>query len=391
MTAIYLDYHATTPMDPRVIDVMTQAMRELIGNAHSTTHVLGHAARDAVEQARQSIARALHAQATEIIFTSGATESNNLVIRGLAEHPRRRGRHVISMSTEHRSILDPLARLERLGIDVTYLPPIPQGHANAGQLDLNQFQAAFRDDTFLVAVMAANNEIGVIQPHSELSAIAKRQGVPVLCDATQAVGKLALDVTAMDVDFLSFSAHKIYGPKGVGGLFIRQRKTSRRLSPQMDGGGHEFGYRSGTLNVPGIIGFAHALDLCLSELTGESARIATLRDDLFLRLTQRIPGTQLNGPMLTDPKLRLAGNLNVFLPGVAAQALMAAVPEIAISAGSACSSVETRPSHVLTALGLDEDRVRGSLRFGLGRFHTLDQAMQAVEFLVSGYDRLMST
>lgn len=386
---IYMDNHSTTRVDPRVVEVVVSAMSEEYGNAGSTSHVFGWAAREAVDFARETIAAAIGAEANEIVFTSGATESNNLAIRGVIERPRRKsGDHVVTVSTEHKAILDPLARLERQGFEVTYLAPAGQGAANAGQVSVEQVAAAIRDDTALVSIMLANNEIGVLQPLAEIAAVCRQRGVPLHTDATQAVGKIPVDVATLDIDLMSFSAHKIYGPKGVGALWVRRRPRQVRLAAQIDGGGQEQGLRSGTLNVPGIVGFARALQICHEQLGAEAQRIGALRDALYEGLSQRIEGVELNGPPLSDRGVRLYNNLNLAFAGVDGEALMLATKRLAVSSGSACTSVNAEPSHVLRALGLSEDRTRSSLRFGLGRFNTAADVAAAVELVATAVQQL---
>ncbi|MCA9147414.1 MAG: aminotransferase class V-fold PLP-dependent enzyme, partial [Planctomycetales bacterium] len=306
-TPVYMDNHATTRVDPRVVDAMLPLFHEQYGNAGSTSHVFGWDAKEAVDRARESIAQAIGASSREIVFTSGATESNNLAIRGCADRTRRRGNHIISVATEHKAVLDPLAMLARRGFEITLLPVRQMGDPIAGQLDVQRVADAIRDDTLLVTVMLANNEIGVIQPLAEIGEICKQRGVLLHTDATQAVGKIPVDVEQMQVDLLSFSAHKLYGPKGVGGLYVRRRGPQVRLTPQIDGGGQEGGRRSGTLNVPGIVGFAKALGLCVDEMGAESNRLSGLRDRLFNGLANAIEHVTLNGPELSQRAFRLAG------------------------------------------------------------------------------------
>ncbi|TWT34948.1 cysteine desulfurase family protein [Blastopirellula retiformator] len=389
MTArpIYLDNHATTRVDERVFAAMTPYFLEEYGNAGSVGHLFGEAARDAVEKARESIARDVGAEANEIVFTSGATESNNLAIRGILQQRRRRGDHVISITTEHKAVLDPLAKLGRSGLEVTLLSPQQQGADNAGQIDPQQVADALRDDTALVTIMAANNEIGVYHPIAEIGRLCQERGVPFHCDATQAVGKTPLDFHALGIDLASFTAHKMYGPKGCGGLYVRKRGKRIRLEPQIDGGGQEKGARSGTLNVPGIIGLATALQLCLDEAATEMPRQAELRDQLLAGLQAAIDGVTLNGPICSS-ELRLPGNLNVSFAGVDGEALMMNVREIAVSSGSACTSANPEPSHVLQSIGLSEDATRSSLRFGLGRFNTAEHIEFAVEHVAAAVIRL---
>jgi cysteine desulfurase len=387
-TRVYLDYHATTPLDPRVLEAMLPFFTERFGNAGSTSHAFGWEAKDAVDAARESIAAALQASSREIVFTSGATESNNLALRGVCERPRLRGKHLISVATEHRAVLDPLARLARRGFEVSLLPVRPHGAADAGRLDLDQLSDAIRPDTVLVSVMLANNEIGTLQPLAEIGRICKEKGVLLHSDATQAVGKLPVDVQALQVDLLSFTAHKICGPKGIGGLYVRRRDPAVRLEPQIDGGRQEGGLRSGTLNVPGIVGLARALELCLQELTVEPARLRALRERLYQGLQHTVPGVGLNGPALEDPALRLPGNLNCRFAGLDGEALMLSMRELAVSSGSACSSAEPEPSHVLRALGLGDEESRSSLRFGLGRFTTAEDVEYALTAVTQAAERL---
>jgi cysteine desulfurase len=385
---IYMDNHATTQVDARVAEVVMRAMTETYGNAGSTSHSLGWAARDAVEDAREVIAAAIGATDREIVFTSGATESNNLALRGVFERHRRKGNHVVTVSTEHKAVLDPVARLARAGVEVTCLSPRQHGNSDAGRIDPQQVADAIRDDTLLVSVMMANNEIGVIQPMGEIAKICKQRGVLLHTDATQAVGKIPVDVVNLDVDLLSFSAHKFYGPKGVGALYVRRRAPHVRLTAQIDGGGQEHGLRSGTLNVPGIVGFAEAIQLCLTEMPEEAVRQSTLRDELYQRLTDDIDDVQLNGPELGQADLRLPNNLNMSFMGVDGEALMLGMKQLAVSSGSACTSVNPEPSHVLRSLGLSEDLTRSSLRFGLGRFNTPEHVEVAAGLVADTVARL---
>ena len=377
-TPVYLDHQATTPLDPRVLDAMLPYFCERFGNAASASHTFGWDAKEAVDSARATIAEALGARAQDIVFTSGATESNNLAIRGVAEHPRRRGNHMVSVVTEHPAVLDPLKKLALRGFDVTLLPVRQQGDSQAGRVDADRVAAAIRDDTVLVSVMLANNEIGTIQPLQEIGAVCRERGVVLHTDATQAVGKMPVNVEDLQVDLLSFSAHKIYGPKGVGALYVRRRAPYLRIEPQIMGGGHEYGLRSGTLNVPGIVGFAQALRLAVAEMSAEAARLADLRQRLQQGLMARVADVELCGPSLDEPGTRLPGNLNLSFAGVEGEALMLCMRDVAVSSGSACTSASPEPSHVLRAIGLTDDRVRGSLRFGLGRFNTPEE----VEFVI---------
>jgi cysteine desulfurase len=390
---IYMDNHATTRVDPRVVEAMLPYFTEQYGNPGSVGHSFGEQAREAVETSRASIASAIGADPEEIVFTSGATESNNLAIRGVAERPKRRGDHLVSVQTEHKAVLDPLARLSRRGYDVTLLEVEPHGSPRAGWLDPQRVADALRDDTVLVSVMLANNEIGVIQPLAEIAAICRDRGVTLHCDATQAVGKIPVDVRRLGVDLLSFTAHKIYGPKGIGALYVRRTRPAVRLEAQITGGGQQDGLRSGTLNVPGIVGFAKALELCLADLPTEAARLATLRDRLWALLQNRIDGAVLCGPALDecDPggrPFRLPGNLDVAFGNVDGEALLLAMGHLAVSSGAACSSTDPSPSHVLVALGLSEDRARSTLRFGLGRFNTAAEVEIAAEMVAAAVERL---
>ncbi len=333
------------------------------GNPASVTHLYGWEAEAAVKRSRQILAEAIHAQPEEIIFTSGATEANNLAIKGLAEAYFAKGRHLITVATEHNAVLDPYHYLESLGFEVTLLPVQADG-----LLDLQRLEQAMRPDTILVSVMAANNEIGVLQPLAEIGALCHDRGVVFHTDAAQAIAKCPLDVQAMQIDLMSMTAHKVYGPKGIGALYVRRRNPRVQLAPQLHGGGHERGLRSGTLYTPQIVGFAKAVDIALAELDSETTRITSLRDRLWQQL-QSIDGIVLNG----HPTQRLPGNLNISVSGVDGQALLLALqPTMAVSSGSACTSAEVKPSHVLTALGRSPELAYASIRLGLGRFNTVD-------------------
>lgn len=378
---VYLDNHATTRVDPRVLEAMLPYFLTTFGNAGSSSHVFGWDAKDAVDRARELVARRLGGTAREWVFTSGATESNNLALKGAAERQRRRGMHLVTLATEHKSVLDPCSRLARRGWELTCLPVIPQAELQVGLVDLDRLAATLRDDTVLVSVMLANNEIGVIQPIAAIAELCHRRGVWLHVDATQAVGKIPVDVEQLQADLVSFSAHKIYGPKGVGALYVRRKAPHIRLEPLLDGGGQEGGVRSGTVNVPGIVGLANALELCVTEMDDERRRLQQLRDRLYAGLCRSVTGVQLNGPRLDGECLRLEGNLNVSFGDVDGEALMMSMREVAVSSGSACTSTNPEPSHVLRALGLSDDQTRASLRFGLGRFNTeaeIDFAIQAV-------------
>ncbi len=381
---IYLDNHATTPVDPRVLEAMLPFFTHHFGNAGSTSHSFGHDAKAAVDQSRELIAAGIGCSPREIVFTSGATESNNLALRGVAERTRRRGNHFVSVTTEHKAVLDPLRRLARKGFEVMLLPVEQTGSPTAGLLHPKQVAAALRDDTLLVSVMLANNEIGILQDIPAISRICRERGVLLHCDATQAVGKIPVDVQTLGVDLMSFTAHKIYGPKGVGALYVRRGSPGVRLEPLLDGGGQEGGLRSGTLNVPGIVGFAKALELCLAEMPAESVRLAQLRQRLWDGLRREVPDVLLNGPEWSQnpadstPLIRLPGNLDCAFPFVDGEALLINMKDVAVSSGSACTSANPEPSHVLRAIGLSEDLTRASLRFGLGRFTTAEEIDFAV-------------
>jgi cysteine desulfurase len=381
---IYLDHHATTPLDPRVFEAMRPWFLDHFANAGSL-HAAGRLAAEAVAAARHTIATALGCADDEIIFTSGATESCNLAIKGVAQRLERRGRHLVSVATEHPAVLDSLAALEGSGWDVTILPVDPHGF-----FDLHRLAEAIRSETVLVSVMLANNEVGTIAPLTEISAICRSRGVWLHSDATQAVGKRPVDVDALGVDLLSFSAHKLYGPKGIGALYLRRRGRPVRLRSQIDGGGQEAGLRSGTLAVPLIVGFAEAVRIAVREWNANDSRIESLRNRLWQRLTETIPEVTLNGPPLDDPDRRLVGNLNVAIAGIDAGGLLAQIEPLAASTGSACSSTDPSPSPVLLALGHDEDRVRGSVRFGIGRFNTADEIDRAAALLAAGVERFRS-
>ena len=368
-TPLYLDHHATTPLDERVLDAMLPYLREDFGNAASRSHVFGWRAEAAVEQARESIAAALGAEPREIVFTSGATESNNLALLGGARRRRSSGRDaVVTLTTEHPAVLDPIAALEREGTTARRVNVEPDG-----RVDLDRLAAAIDERTAVVSVMAANNEIGVLQPLAEIGALAREAGAWFHTDAAQAAGRVSLRVDRDPIDLLSLSGHKLYGPKGVGALYVRARRPRVVLEPLVYGGGHERGMRSGTLPVASIVGLATALELALSEREAENERLAALRDRLWSRLSGELEAVRCNGSL----EQRLAGNLNVSFEGVEIDKLLLALPELAVSTGSACSSARPEPSHVLLALGLPEPLARASLRFGLGRSTTAEQIERA--------------
>ena len=391
---IYMDNQATTRTDPRVVEAMLPYFSQEYGNPGSG-HSYGETASGSVERARAAIAENLGADPREIVFTSGATESNNLALRGVAERTQRRAKqprnHFVSVRTEHKAVLEPLERLAARGCEVTLLEVELYQSARAGWLDPQKVADALRDETALVSVMLANNEIGVIQPLAEIAEICHRRGVLLHCDATQAVGKMPVDVAELGVDLMSFTAHKIYGPKGVGALFVRQRDRIVRLESQITGGGQQEGRRGGTLNTAGIVGFAKALELCAAEMADESTRLAALRDRLWHGLRERLGEIQLGGPMLDEADtgiLRLPGNLNLALGDVDGEALLLSMGNLALSTGATCSSTDPGPSHVLLALGMSEDLARSSLRFGLGRFNTAAEVETAIETVAVHVDRL---
>ena len=361
---IYLDGHATTPADPRVVDTMMPFFTEYFGNPASVAHQYGWEAEAAVKQARTILAAGINASPEEIVFTSGATEANNLAIKGVAEAYFNQGRHIVTVRTEHRAVLDPCSYLETLGFDVTYLPVQADG-----LIDLDVLERSLRADTILVSVMAANNEIGILQPLSEIGQRCRERGILFHTDAAQAIGKIPLDVDAQFIDLLSMTAHKIYGPKGIGALYVRRRQPRVKLAPQLHGGGQERGLRSGTLYTPQIVGFGKSLALAWQVQGVEQPRIRELRDRLWQRLMD-LPGIHLNG----HPTQRLSGNLNISIEGVDGQALLLGLRSVAaVSSGSACSTINPEPSHVLKALGHNNNLASASLRFGIGRFNTADE------------------
>jgi cysteine desulfurase len=360
MAAIYLDHHATTPVDPRVLDAMLPYFTAKPGNAASRSHSFGWEADRAVERARQQIATLAGAEAREIVFTSGATESNNLALKGAAEAYRGKGNHLVTMASEHKSVLDTVRHLGGDGLRITVLQPQPDG-----LLDLERLRAAILPETVAVSVMYANNEIGTIQPVREIGAICREQGVLFHCDAAQAFGKIPVNVGAEHIDLLSVSAHKMYGPKGVGALYVRRRDPRVALAAQIHGGGHESGLRSGTLNVPGIVGFGEACAIAAQEMAEETVRVRGLRDSLLRQLECTAGSLHINGGMTH----RLPGNLNISFAGVDGDALLSSIPEIAVSAGSACSS-GSDSSYVLEVLGLPRSLLQCSVRFGIGRSNT---------------------
>lgn len=372
-TPIYLDNHATTPMDPRVLEAMLPYLGSRFGNAASRNHSFGWEAEEATELARQQIASLIGANKKEIVFTSGSTESNNLALKGVAEMYAERGNHIITAATEHKAVLDTCKRLEKHGYKVTYLPLKPDG-----LVDLDQLREAITDKTILVSIMYANNEIGVIQPIKEIGAICKERGVLFHTDATQAVGKIPVDVIKDNIDLLSLSGHKMYGPKGVGALYVRRRSPRVQLTAQIDGGGHERGMRSGTLNVPGIVGLGKACELCQQEMEEEGKRLGRLRDKLMNRLVSELDEVYINGTM----EHRLPNNLNISFAYVEGESLLMGIHDIAVSSGSACTSATLEPSYVLKALGKGDDLAHSSIRFGLGRFTTEEEVDYAAESII---------
>ncbi|HEX4757744.1 MAG TPA: IscS subfamily cysteine desulfurase [Terracidiphilus sp.] len=358
---IYMDNHATSPLDPRVLEAMMPYFTSKFGNAASRNHSFGWEAEKAVEQAREQIAKLIGATAKEIIFTSGATESNNLAIKGIAEMYRERGNHIITQVTEHKAVLDTCKRLEKYGYRVTYLPVKADG-----LIDLEDLKRAMDDKTILVTIMAANNEIGVLQPIREIGKLCHEKGIIFHTDAVQAVGKVPVNVMTDNIDVLSLSGHKIYGPKGVGALYVRRRNPRVQIAAQIDGGGHERGMRSGTLNVPGIVGLGKASEIAMQEMDSEAAYLRGLRDRLKEKLESELDYIHLNGSW----EHRLPGNLNISFVYVEGESLLMGINDVAVSSGSACTSATLEPSYVLKALGLGDDVAHSSIRFGLGRFNT---------------------
>ena len=361
---IYMDNHATTRMDPRVFEVMKPYFLDIYGNAASRNHSFGWEAEEAVEKSRKQIADLIGATPKEIVFTSCATESNNLAIKGIAQMYAERGNHIITQATEHKAVLDTCKRLEKEGVRVTYLPV-----KTDGLIDLDQLRDAITDKTILISIMYANNEIGVVQPMAEIAKIAKEKGVLVHSDAVQAVGKIPVNVNKDGIDVLSLTAHKLYGPKGVGALYVRRRNPRVQITAQMDGGGHERGMRSGTLNVPGIAGLGAACEICSKEMVEETKRLRFLRDKLKDRLMNDLDETYINGSW----EHRLPHNLNISFAYVEGESLLMGINDIAVSSGSACTSATLEPSYVLKALGAGDDLAHSSIRFGIGRFNTEEE------------------
>jgi cysteine desulfurase len=377
---IFMDYHSTTPVDPRVVAEMLPYFTEKFGNAASRNHAFGWVAEEACDVARERVAKLIGAQSEkEIVFTSGATESDNLAIKGVAEFYKDKGNHVVTTVIEHKAVLDTCKRLEKEGFAVTYLPV-----GKDGIVDPDDVERALTDKTVLVSVMLANNEIGTVQPLAEIGKITRARGVLLHTDAVQGAGKVDFDVNAMNVDLASLSAHKMYGPKGVGALYVRRSKPRVRIVAQMDGGGHERGMRSGTLNVPGIVAFGKAADILRAEGREESARVLALRERLHARLAGNLEEVHLNGSL----ERRLAGNLNVSFAFVEGEALMMAIKDVAVSSGSACTSASLEPSYVLRALGVGDDLAHSSIRFGLGRFTTEEEVDYVADHVVEKVKKL---
>src|SRR6059058_1672679 len=376
---IYLDNHATTPLDPRVLEAMMPYLTNKFGNAASRNHSFGWEAEQAVETAREQVAKLIGATAKEIIFTSGATESDNLAIKGVAEMYREKGNHIITAATEHKAVLDTCKRLEKYGYKVTYLPVQRDGLVN-----LDELKAAMTDKTILVSIMYANNEIGVLQPVQEIGKLCRERGIIFHTDATQAVGKVPVDVNSQNIDLLSISAHKMYGPKGVGALYVRRKNPRVQVSAIIDGGGHERGMRSGTLNVPGIVGLGKACAIALEEMPRESCQLAGLRNRLKDRIMSRLDECYINGSM----EHRLPGNLNVSFGHVEGESLLMGINDVAVSSGSACTSAMVEPSYVLKALGTGDDLAHSSIRFGIGRFNTDAEVDYVADRVVETVQRL---
>jgi cysteine desulfurase len=376
---IYMDNHATTAVDPRVLNAMLSYFTEKFGNAASRNHPFGWAAEEAVETARGQLARLINAAPKEIIFTSGATESNNLAIKGVAEMYREKGNHIITQVTEHKAVLDTCKRLEKYGYHVTYLSV-----AKDGRVDPDDLRRAVTPKTILIAIMYANNEIGVIQPIEEIGKIAKEKGVLFLTDAVQAVGKIPVDVNKDNIDLLAMTGHKIYGPKGCGALYVRRRNPRVQLTALIDGGGHERGMRSGTLNVPGIVGFGKAAELCQSEMAEEGKRLGALRDRLKDGIFGVLDEVYVNGSMTH----RLPNNLNVSFAYAEGESLLMGINDVAVSSGSACTSAKMEPSYVLKALGVNEELAHSSIRFGLGRFNTQEEVEYVIQRVIEVVSRL---
>ncbi len=376
---IYMDCHATTPVDPRVLEAMLPFFTTEFGNAASKSHAFGWRAEEAVEEARAEVAQLIGATAREIVWTSGATESDNLAIKGAAHFYREKGRHVVTCRTEHKAVLDSMHALERQGFEVTYLPV-----ARDGRVDPGEVARAITPQTILLTIMYANNEIGVIQPIAEIGKLAKEKGVLFHVDGVQAAGKIAVDVQKDNIDLLSISAHKLYGPKGVGALYVRRKNPRVQVAAVIDGGGHERGMRSGTLNVPGIVGFGKACEICQQEMAAEGERLRGLRDRLKEGIFSRLDEVYVNGSMVH----RLPHNLNISFAYVEGESLLMGINDVAVSSGSACTSATLEPSYVLKALGIGEDLAHTSIRFGLGRFNTDEEVDYVTNRVAETVNRL---
>lgn len=385
---IYLDYHATTPVDRRVLNEMLPYFTEDFGNAASRTHAYGWTAESAVSVARERVAKLINAEKPEeIIWTSGATESDNLAIKGVAEFYKDKGKHIITSKIEHKAILDSCKRLEKEGYEVTYLSVTKEG-----VVDPESVRAAIRPDTILCSIMLANNEVGSVQPIREIGAICREKGVLMHCDAVQGIGRVEFDVQSMNVDLASITAHKMYGPKGIGALYIRRSKPRVRVTAIIDGGGHERGYRSGTLNVPGIVGFGKAAEICAAEWREEAERVRALRNRLHQKITSQLDETYINGPWPAETAdgvvRRLPNNLNISFAYVEGESILMSLKSVSVSSGSACTSASLEPSYVLRAIGVEEELAHTSIRFGLGRFTTEEEVDYAAELTVNSIKRL---
>jgi cysteine desulfurase len=378
---IYMDHHATTPVDPRVVEAMLPYFTQVFGNAASRSHAFGWTAEKAVDQARDQVGALIGATGKEIVWTSGATESNNLAIKGAAEFYKDRGNHIVTAQTEHKAVLDTCKRLEKEGFEVTYLPVDQDGRVNPKRVA--EAMDARPGKTILVSIMLANNEIGTVNPVDEIGAVVKQRGALFHIDAVQGAGKIPFDVNRAQADLVSLSAHKMYGPKGVGALYVR-RKPRVRLTAIIDGGGHERGMRSGTLNVPGIVGFGKAAEIAMAEMPAESARLLALRERLRQGLQSQVSDTYINGSM----EHRLPGNLNISFAYIEGEAMLMGLKDVAVSSGSACTSASLEPSYVLRALGVEEEMAHTSIRFGLGRFNTEEEVDHVIKLVVDKVTKL---
>ncbi len=379
-TPIYMDYHATTPVDPRVLDAMLPYFNEKFGNAASRSHIYGWTAEEAVSTSREKIAALIGASnPKEIVFTSGATEADNMALKGVAEFYKDKGNHIITTVIEHKAVLDTCKRLEKEGFEVTYLPVDAEG-----MVSVESVARAITDKTILVSVMLANNEVGTVQPIGEIGKITRARGVLLHTDAVQGIGKIPFNVETMNVDLASITAHKMYGPKGIGALYVRRSKPRVRITAQMDGGGHEFGMRSGTLNVPGIVGFGRAAELLQAEGVEEAKKTLALREHLRKRLITELDSVNLNGSY----EHRLPGNLNVSFSFVEGEAMLMAIKDVCVSSGSACTSASLEPSYVLHAMGIGDDLAHSSIRFGIGRFNTLEEVDFVADLVISKVNKL---